>query len=94
MSGGAITDTVLLTSNSAGVIALLVVLTSLFAGCIHYSIAARRILSPAETVADYEDVSTKAIEILAGLLGNDTEIPLGDLGTYPAGIKVSQVDGA
>ncbi len=49
-------------------------------------IEARRILSPAETVADYEDVSTKAIEILAGLLGNDSEVPLGDLGTYPAGI--------
>ena len=49
-------------------------------------IAARRVLSPAETVADYEDVSTKAIEILAGLLGNDNEVPLGDLGTYPAGI--------
>ena len=49
-------------------------------------IAARRVLSPAETVADYEDVSTKAIEILAGLLGNDSEVPLGDLGTYPAGI--------
>jgi hypothetical protein len=49
-------------------------------------IEARRHLSPAETVADYEDVSTKAIEILAGLLGSDTEIQLGDLASYPAGI--------
>jgi uncharacterized protein (TIGR03083 family) len=49
-------------------------------------IAARRHLSAAETVADYEDISTKAIEILAGLLGNDNEVPLGDLGTFPAGI--------
>src|SRR5215471_20927783 len=49
-------------------------------------IAARRHLSAAETVADYADISTKAIEILAGLVGNETEVPLGDLGTYPAGI--------
>ncbi len=49
-------------------------------------IEARRHLSPAETVADYEDVSTKAIEVLAGLLGSDTEVSLGDLGSYPAGI--------
>lgn len=49
-------------------------------------IAARRHLSAAETVADYADISTKAIDILAGLLGSETEVPLGDLGTYPAGI--------
>ena len=49
-------------------------------------IAARRHLSPAETLADYADISTKAIDILAGLLGSDNEVPLGDLGTYPAGI--------
>ena len=49
-------------------------------------IEARRHLSPGETVADYEDVSTKAIEILAGLLGSGAEVPLGDLGSYPAGI--------
>jgi uncharacterized protein (TIGR03083 family) len=48
--------------------------------------AARRHLSAAETVADYADISAKAIEILAGLLGSHTEVPLGDLGTYPAGI--------
>ena len=30
-------------------------------------IAARRHLSPAETLADYADISTKAIDILAGL---------------------------
>jgi len=49
-------------------------------------IAARRHLSAAETLADYADISTKAIEILAGFLGHDNEVPLGDLGTYPAGI--------
>jgi uncharacterized protein (TIGR03083 family) len=49
-------------------------------------IEARRHLSADETVADYADISTKAIEILAGLLGNDSEVALGDLGTYPAGI--------
>jgi hypothetical protein len=37
-------------------------------------------------VADYADISTKAIDILAGLLGAETEVPLGDLGTFPAGI--------
>lgn len=49
-------------------------------------IEARRHLSAAETVADYEDISTKAIEILAGLLDNGSEVPLGDLGTFPAAI--------
>jgi uncharacterized protein (TIGR03083 family) len=49
-------------------------------------IEARRHLSAAETLADYEDISVKAIEILAGLLGSGTEVPLGDLGSYPAGI--------
>ena len=49
-------------------------------------IAARRHLSAAEAVADYADISTKAIDILAGLLGSEAEVPLGDLGTFPAGI--------
>jgi uncharacterized protein (TIGR03083 family) len=49
-------------------------------------VAARRHLSAAQAVVDYADISTKAIEILAGLLGSGNEVPLGDLGTYPAGI--------
>jgi DnaJ-like protein len=74
MSGGSITDTFVLTSNSAGVIALLFVLTSLFAGCIHYSIAARRIrpefplrklesIELTRALLLYEKVSTRLKEI-------------------------------
>jgi hypothetical protein len=37
-------------------------------------------------VADYESVSTDALVRLAGLEGQDFELPLGDLGTYPASI--------
>jgi uncharacterized protein (TIGR03083 family) len=44
----------------------------------------RRSMPSAEVVADYESVSKLAIEALAGLEAADFEIPLGDLGTYPA----------
>lgn len=44
----------------------------------------RRSMSADEVVADYEAVSARALEALAGLEGADFEIPLGDLGTYPA----------
>ncbi|HEX3839296.1 MAG TPA: maleylpyruvate isomerase family mycothiol-dependent enzyme [Acidimicrobiales bacterium] len=47
-------------------------------------VEARRAWSPAEVLADYESVSTEALERLAGLEGQDFELPLGDLGTYPA----------
>lgn len=46
----------------------------------------RRSWGAAEVVADYEMVSTQAIERLAGLEGQDFELPLGDLGTYPASV--------
>jgi uncharacterized protein (TIGR03083 family) len=44
----------------------------------------RRSLGPAEVVADYEEVSEEALVRLAGLSEADFEVPLGDLGTYPA----------
>jgi uncharacterized protein (TIGR03083 family) len=47
-------------------------------------VAERRSLSPAEVVADYESVSAAALPILASLDGQTFELPLGDLGTYPA----------
>jgi len=47
-------------------------------------VAARRPLSPAEIVADYESVSAAALPILASLDGQTFELPLGDLGTYQA----------
>jgi uncharacterized protein (TIGR03083 family) len=47
-------------------------------------VSARRALTPEQIVAHYTDVSEKAIGLLAGLAGADFEMPLGDLGTYPA----------
>jgi uncharacterized protein (TIGR03083 family) len=46
----------------------------------------RRSMSPAEVLADYETVSKEAVETLGGLQQADFEIPLGDLGTYPASV--------
>jgi uncharacterized protein (TIGR03083 family) len=47
-------------------------------------VEARRSLTPAEVVADYRSVSEEALVRLAGLAEADFEVPLGDLGTYPA----------
>jgi uncharacterized protein (TIGR03083 family) len=49
-------------------------------------VEAKRPLSAAEVVADYESVSAQALGRLAGLAGLDFEVPLGDLGTYPANV--------
>jgi uncharacterized protein (TIGR03083 family) len=49
----------------------------------------RRSWTPEEVVADYERVSAEALERLAGLEGQDFELDLGDLGTYPAGLVVN-----
>ncbi len=45
----------------------------------------RRSMSAQEVLADYESVSTAALPILGSLIGQTFEVPLGDLGTYPAG---------
>jgi uncharacterized protein (TIGR03083 family) len=47
-------------------------------------VEARRSMGPAQVLADYADVSAQGIERLTGLEGQDFELPLGDLGTYPA----------
>lgn len=44
----------------------------------------RRAMTPKEIVADYESVSKRGLEILCALEGQDVEVPLGDVGTYPA----------
>jgi uncharacterized protein (TIGR03083 family) len=49
-------------------------------------VKARRSMTPVEVLADYENVSTAAVETLTALAGQDFELPLGDLGTYPASV--------
>jgi uncharacterized protein (TIGR03083 family) len=45
---------------------------------------ARRSMTPEEVLTDYETVSLKGLEILTALEGQDFEVPLGDVGTFPA----------
>ena len=49
-------------------------------------VESRRSMTPKEVVADYESVSSKGLELLAAVEGQDVEIPLGDVGTYHASI--------
>ncbi len=49
-------------------------------------VESRRRLTPEEIVADYESVSSKGLEVLAAARDQDFEVPLGDVGTYPASI--------
>jgi uncharacterized protein (TIGR03083 family) len=46
----------------------------------------RRAMTPEEVVADYEQVSLKGLEMLAAVAGQDFDVPLGDVGTYPASV--------
>ncbi|MEB4209526.1 maleylpyruvate isomerase family mycothiol-dependent enzyme [Mycobacterium sp. 94-17] len=46
----------------------------------------RRSMSPEEVVADYESVSARGMEVLAAIEGQDVDIPIGDVGTYPASV--------
>jgi uncharacterized protein (TIGR03083 family) len=52
-------------------------------------VEARRSWSAAEVLDDYAAVSEKALTALAGFAGVDLEMPLGDLGTYPARVLPS-----
>jgi uncharacterized protein (TIGR03083 family) len=52
-------------------------------------VESRRSWSSEQILTDYEAVSVKALESLAGLAGQDFEVPLGDLGTYPASALAS-----
>ena len=49
-------------------------------------VESRRSWTPARVLADYEWVSLPAFEALTGLATQDFEVPLGDLGTYPAAL--------
>ena len=49
-------------------------------------VESRRSMTPAEVVADYESVSSRGLEVLAAIEGQDVEIPIGDVGTYPASV--------
>ena len=49
-------------------------------------VESRRSMTPAEVVADYESVSLRGLEILAAVQDQDVDVPLGDVGTYPASI--------
>jgi len=49
-------------------------------------VESRRSMTPEEVVADYESVSSRGLELLAAVEGQDIEIPLGDVGTYPASV--------
>ncbi|WP_082953468.1 MULTISPECIES: maleylpyruvate isomerase family mycothiol-dependent enzyme [unclassified Mycobacterium] len=49
-------------------------------------VESRRSMTPAEVVADYESVSSRGLDVLAAVEGQDIEIPIGDVGTYPASV--------
>jgi Mycothiol maleylpyruvate isomerase N-terminal domain len=49
----------------------------------------RRSWGPDQVVGDYESVSAEALEGLSAFVGQEFEIPLGDLGTYSADLLVN-----
>jgi uncharacterized protein (TIGR03083 family) len=49
-------------------------------------VESRRSMTPGEVLADYEQVSRQGLEMLAAVAGQDFEVPLGDVGTYPASV--------
>lgn len=49
-------------------------------------VESRRAMTPKEVVADYESVSARGLEVFASIEGQDVEIPIGDVGTYPASV--------
>ena len=46
----------------------------------------RRSMTSAEILADYETASARGLELLAAVESQDVQVPLGDVGTYPASI--------
>lgn len=46
----------------------------------------RRSMTPDEVVADYEQVSLRGLEMLAAVAEQDFDVPLSDVGTYPASV--------
>jgi uncharacterized protein (TIGR03083 family) len=53
------------------------------------NVEARREWNSDKVLADYENVSLDALELMGTLLGLDLEIPLGDMGTYQAAVLPS-----
>jgi uncharacterized protein (TIGR03083 family) len=49
-------------------------------------VASRRSLTPKQILADYESVSSRGLELLAAVQGQNVDVPLGDVGTYPASL--------
>ena len=49
-------------------------------------VASRRSMTPKEVVADYESVSERGLEVLAAIETQEIDIPIGDVGTYPASV--------
>jgi uncharacterized protein (TIGR03083 family) len=49
-------------------------------------VESRRRMTPEQVVADYESVSLRGLEMLAAVQGQEFDVPLGDVGTYPASI--------
>jgi uncharacterized protein (TIGR03083 family) len=49
-------------------------------------VESRRSLTHEQVVADYESVSSRGLEVLAALQDQDVDIPLWDVGTYPASV--------
>ncbi len=47
-------------------------------------VESRRSMTPNQIVADYESVSARGLEVLRALGGQDVDVPLGDVGTFPA----------
>jgi uncharacterized protein (TIGR03083 family) len=52
-------------------------------------VAARRPMPAADVLADYESVSSRALDVLASLAGQQAEVALGDFGSYPASLLPS-----
>src|SRR6201996_6494838 len=49
-------------------------------------VESRRSMTPEELVTDYESVSLKGLELLAAVQSQNVDVPLGDVGTYPASV--------
>ena len=49
-------------------------------------VESRRWLTPKQILTDYESVSSRGLELLAAVQSQDVEVPLGDVGTYPASV--------
>jgi uncharacterized protein (TIGR03083 family) len=49
-------------------------------------VESRRSMTSAEILADYESASARGLELLAAVQSQDVDVPLGDVGTYPASV--------